>query len=122
MDTSGLSPKGIHPDRQERLPDSSGDAKPLRRCKTQKPVRFYYADFGISTWFSEGEAGEKKSEAALRKKRLVKGRLGLLQTVPELSDDDPYDPFGVDVFILGTLLWNTFVAVSAPCLTSRLIV
>ncbi|KAI0369568.1 hypothetical protein BV20DRAFT_1053161 [Pilatotrama ljubarskyi] len=36
--------------------------------------------------------------------RLVTGKLGLDRQPPELSDDVPYDPFKLDVFLIGNLI------------------
>ena len=54
------------------------------------PVIYYFVDFGISTWLKPEDTD-----------RLVVGSDGLDQDVPELSDDVPYDPFKVDIFVLG---------------------
>ena len=65
------------------------------------PVTYYYIDFGISTLFTCDDTN-----------RLVTGRAGLDRDVPELSEELPYDPFKVDVFILGNLYKTEFVDVS----------
>lgn len=57
------------------------------------PVKYYFIDFGISTRFSPDEHP-----------RLVVGRQGLDDKVPELSDTVPYDPFKTNIFIIGNLL------------------
>ena len=78
-------------------------------------MRYYFADYGISTWFRDGDdciEGESQTTRNLRKERLVVGGRGLLQVIPELSDEKPYDPFALDIFILGTLIRETFILVS----------
>ena len=42
----------------------------------------------------------------------VVGEDGRDQEVPELSDDIPYDPFKVDIFIIGNLFRRMFYDVS----------
>lgn len=90
MDASAMFPQGFHPIVQTRLPDVSGRAPVLSRSVV--PVKYYYIDFGISTRFT--------SDAP----RLVVGTLGLDEEPPELSDSIPYDPFKLDVFLIGNLI------------------
>ena len=115
MDGNGLYPGGFHPDWPIRNPNNTADAKHRRRSESKKPVRYYFADYGISTWFRDGDdsiEGENQYTRKLRKNRLVVGDKGLLQAVPDLSEQRPYDPFALDVFILGTLIRETFLLVS----------
>lgn len=70
------------------------------RPRSQAPVRYYFIDFGLSTWF------ETKQTAPL-----VTGRYGREQSVPELQSSKPYDPFKVDVFILGTFFQRDLISV-----------
>ncbi|KAH9918122.1 uncharacterized protein B0H18DRAFT_1123164 [Fomitopsis serialis] len=58
---------------------------------------YYYVDFGLSTYFPPDAES-----------RVVVGVVGRDQEVPELSEDVPYDPFKVDVFIIGNMLRNEF--------------
>jgi len=60
-------------------------------------VKYYYVDFGLSTHFPPDAES-----------RVVVGVAGRDQEVPELSEDVPYDPFKVDVFIIGNMLRNEF--------------
>lgn len=85
MDASALFPCGFHPISKTRLPDVSGITPTLSR--SEAPVRYYFIDFGISTRF------------APQSSRLVVGTPGLDQEPPELSDNDPYDPFQLNVFL-----------------------
>lgn len=75
---------------------------PLRRC--QGRARYYYIDFGISSHFPAGTEGP----------RLVVGDIGRDQTVPELSDTEPYDPFKLDVYVLGNFFLEIYISVRAP--------
>ncbi|GJE92549.1 kinase-like domain-containing protein [Phanerochaete sordida] len=91
MDARPLYPQGFHPAYPHRLPLPNWD-KPstsYTRLSAPGPVRYYFSDFGMSTRFSPGGP------------RLVTGELGAERDVPELSSTTPYDPFKVDVFVLG---------------------
>ncbi|KAI0333806.1 hypothetical protein GY45DRAFT_1319027 [Cubamyces sp. BRFM 1775] len=90
MDATALYPKGFHPVQTRSLPDISAVAPVLPRSSA--PIKYYFLDFGISTQFGPRDQS-----------RLVVGRAGLERSVPELSDDVPYDPFKVDICILGAL-------------------
>ncbi|KAI8984969.1 kinase-like domain-containing protein [Trametes punicea] len=92
MDATALYPRGFHPMSQNCLPDAVMKPSPVLSRK-DIPVKYYYVDFGISTRFMPDDPN-----------RLVLGTLGLDRDVPELSDVVPYDPFKVDVFILGNLI------------------
>ncbi|KAL5530908.1 hypothetical protein ACEPAG_3784 [Sanghuangporus baumii] len=90
MDGDPLYPKGFHPS----LPmlDASGKKARPRRRRNAHGVKYYFVDFGISSQFDGTE-----------ETRLVTGRDGLDKDVPELHQYVPYDPFPVDIFILGNL-------------------
>ena len=107
MDASSLYPQGFHPIHLNYLPNQVLKPAPTL-SRRDIPVNYYYVDFGISTWFRE-ETSDK----------LVVGRDGLDQDVPELSDDVPYDPFKVDIFVLGNLFRNEFIEVSYSPLTRK---
>lgn len=102
MDADAIFPKGFHPRR--RAMDSTGAklAHPRRRRDTLPRVRYYYIDFGISSMFGPED-----------KDRCVIGLEGQDRTVPELSLLEPYNPFLVDVYILGNLFKNAFLDVSS---------
>ncbi|KAL5492963.1 hypothetical protein ACEPAI_4411 [Sanghuangporus weigelae] len=90
MNGDPLYPKGFHP----CLPilDAKGKMARPRRRRDTRGVKYYFTDFGISSRFASAE-----------EIRLVTGQDGLDREVPELRQYDPYDPFSVDVFILGNL-------------------
>jgi serine/threonine protein kinase len=101
MDASALFPYGYHPVHSMYLPDIRGRAPHYSRAAVS--VRYYYTDFGISSHFPQDA-----------RSTLVVGRLGRDQYVPELSIDVPYDPFKVDIYILGNVLFFAFEMVCAP--------
>ena len=104
MDATPLFPSGFHPVRQTALPDLSSSAPRLSRLDT-RPVNYYFIDFSIAVRVPFG----------MDPKRTL-GIIGLDQDVPELSDTVPYDPFKVDIFILGNLFQKQFIAVSRTSL------
>lgn len=86
-------------DQWSRTPTAyTGSAPTLSLSKA--PVKYYFIDFGISTRF------------APQLSRLVVGTPGLDQEPPELSDNVPYDPFKLDVFLIGNLIRRGLPAVS----------
>lgn len=101
-----MYPRGHHPQLMHLLPHAFERAPFVTRLATRPPVKYYYIDFGLSTKFEPEEAT-----------RLVLGRDGRDQDVPELSDTIPYDPFKVDVFIVGNVLRTLFYGVSNVCST-----
>ncbi|KAF7306339.1 Protein kinase domain-containing protein [Mycena indigotica] len=97
MDATNVIPGGYH-----FSYNSSEDGNYHHRIRWRDrcavaPVQYYFIDFGLSSFFPEGE------EAA----RDV-GIFGQDKTVPELSDTVPYNPFKVDIYQLG----NVFVKLS----------
>ncbi|PSR84479.1 hypothetical protein PHLCEN_2v5437, partial [Hermanssonia centrifuga] len=89
MDADSLFPKGYHPVRSHHLPDASALAP--QRWRAKGHIKYYYVDFGISVHLPTDPP------------KLVVGGYGRDQDVPELSFDVPYDPFKVDIFILGNM-------------------
>ena len=100
MDGGSMYPKGFHPTHQERTL-SAENLAPYRHRRDSVPgVTYYFTDFGISTRFEGGGP------------RRVTGAVCQDHEVPELSDIVPYDPFAVDVFLLGNVYKRTFTKVS----------
>lgn len=94
MDAVSMYPKGFHPIQTGMKPDLSGPAKYVSRRKAAQPVRYYY--FNFSNAF-EGASGDNTSA-------LVAGKTGLDIDAPELESGAPYNPFKLDVYVLGTYL------------------
>ncbi len=100
MDADSLFPKGYHPVQSHHLPDASALAPQLWRAKGH--IKYYYVDFGISVHLPTDSP------------KLVVGGYGRDQDVPELSFDVPYDPFKVDIFILGNMFKREIYDVGRP--------
>ncbi|KAA1472467.1 hypothetical protein DENSPDRAFT_778324 [Dentipellis sp. KUC8613] len=90
MDADAMYPHGFHPVRDLYLPDGVTPAWPKSRL--EKGVKYYYVDYGISSLIPKDSTN-----------KLVTGTLGRDQEVPELSESIPYDPFKVDIFVLGNV-------------------
>lgn len=101
MDGASLFPHGFHPLLSYSAPHNIRElAWYYPRYTVPKPVKYYFIDFGISVHFSPGQ-----------QPKLVTGMKGLDRDPPELSDTVPYDPFKLDVFILGNLFKTTIYQV-----------
>ncbi|KZV68701.1 hypothetical protein PENSPDRAFT_609719 [Peniophora sp. CONT] len=96
MDASEMYPDGFHPVHMDDLPDGFTPAR--SRPRSQVAIRYYFIDYSISTVFAPGQP-----------RGLVTGTDGRDQDVPELSDIKPYDPFAVDIFLIGNLLRMSFL-------------
>ncbi|KAG8894693.1 hypothetical protein FRC00_008581 [Tulasnella sp. 408] len=84
MDGRDLFPGGWHPQGIFSAPDGSS-LKNMSPSRTAVGgVRYYFIDFGISTYNQDRTIGSLGQEPS-----------------PELSDDVPYDPYKLDVYILG---------------------
>ncbi|KAI0041908.1 hypothetical protein FA95DRAFT_1564896 [Auriscalpium vulgare] len=95
MDARAMYPEGFHPVHDTWTPTKSGQAKRLSRLEVG--VKYYFIDYGISSYYPSGT-----------QRTLVTGDLGRDREVPELSKDIPYDPFKVDIFIIGNALRQEF--------------
>ena len=94
-----MYPQGFHPLLQSYLPHDLQQEAPVL-SRSQVSVTYYFIDFGISSWFHPEE-----------RERLVLGTFGLDRDAPELSNEVPYVPFTLDVFILGNMFREVFTSV-----------
>ena len=103
MDGDAMYPEGFHPVSLDKKPDYSGLAKYISRTAVGG-VQYYFIDFGISVYLP----GDLRS-------KMVTGILGRDRDPPELAlskKDEPYDPFKLDIFIIGNMLRREFQEVS----------
>lgn len=98
MDGRPLFPEGHHPVRLDYAPDGLFQIQPLNR--QDHPVKYYFIDFGLSSRFEPHDIP------------LVVGTKGRDKEPPELSDTEPYNPFPLDIYILGDVYLQEFVQVS----------
>jgi hypothetical protein len=102
MDATHMYPLGFHPVDDIFLNDITTLAPVIPRLEAG--VKYYFVDYGISSYFLAGSQRE-----------LVLGIAGRDQDVPELSNNVPYDPFKVDIFTVGNVLRLEFQTVSFHC-------
>jgi hypothetical protein len=90
MDATHMYPLGFHPVEDLFLDDIKTLAPRISRLEAG--VKYYFVEYGISSYFPPGSRRE-----------LVVGIAGRDQDVPEISNDPdvPYDPFKVDIFTIG---------------------
>jgi hypothetical protein len=104
MDADAMYPEGFHPISLNHTPDYSGLAKYTSRTAVGG-VKYYFIGFGISVHIPKN-LGEQ----------MVTGIMGRDRDPPELSETKPYDPFKLDVFIIGNMLKREFQEVNMfPC-------
>ncbi|OCB92166.1 hypothetical protein A7U60_g458 [Sanghuangporus baumii] len=96
LDGTSMYPDGFHPVLHSRSRSWTAPAK--FKSRTDSPgVKYFFTDFGLSTRFDDAV-----------EERLVTGRI--CQThVPELSDTIPYDPFALDIYLLGDVYKRNFI-------------
>ncbi|KAL5530897.1 hypothetical protein ACEPAG_3773 [Sanghuangporus baumii] len=97
MDGANLYPRGFHPGASYL--DYSGKrlASPRHR-RNVRGIKYYFTDFGISSRFDDAN-----------NPRLVTGKDCQDKQLPELYQDEPYDPFLVDIFLLGNVFKRVLV-------------
>jgi len=96
MDADAMYPEGFHPVSLHQKPDYSGPAKHISRTAVGG-VKYYFIDFGISVYIPEN-----------LHPKMVTGFMGRDRDPPELSETVPYDPFKLDIFIIGNMLKREF--------------
>jgi serine/threonine protein kinase len=99
MDAHALYDQPFHPFHQTRTIDGKRPLYP-RYLRSQRPVRYYYIDFGYARWFRDGDGAD----------RTVVGWRAREQT-PEQVTGLPYDPFRADIFQLGAMIRRDLIPV-----------
>ena len=100
MGADAMYPEGFHAVASDYTPDRSDLAKYISRTAAGG-VKYYFIDFGISVHIPDNLHS-----------KLVTGIEGRDQDPPELSLDVGYDPFKLDIFIIGNMLKREFMVVS----------
>src|SRR5258708_5048212 len=100
MDADAMYPEGFHTIALDYTPDHSELAKYTSRTAVGG-VKYYFIDFGISVYIPENLHS-----------KLVTGTQGRDRDPPELYQDTAYDPFKLDIFIIGNMLKREFLEVS----------
>ncbi|KAJ8078019.1 hypothetical protein PM082_000221 [Marasmius tenuissimus] len=90
MDSRNLCDQPIHPVKQIMARDWSH--KVQTHTRTDRPVKYYFIDFGLAQQYSSGKPREREPG------------YGGDTTVPEFKRKESCDPFAVDVYRLGNLI------------------
>ena len=90
LDADAMYPDGFHPVAMDMAADCSSHARYISR--TSAGAKYYYVDFGDASYFP-GDVSE----------RLVTGIFGRDHGPPELSLGTPYNPFELDIFVVGNV-------------------
>lgn len=101
MDARSLYVDDHHPITHQKTPDFT--RRSVFKGRSASPVRYYYIDFGLSSYFRDGE-----SPYVLNNKWACK------KDPPEflLPYGIPYNAFMLDVYMLGTMYQEEFLQVS----------
>ncbi|TFY55072.1 hypothetical protein EVG20_g9454 [Dentipellis fragilis] len=102
MDATPMYPKPWHPVKLDMRRDWKGKAKHFTR--TERPVKYYYVDYGLSQHFKPGSTSSWPP--------LVLPVHGVDKTVPENQEDKydtPCNPFATDIYYLGNLIRESFM-------------
>lgn len=103
MDGAPLYPRGVHPASSILEASGKGLAYPRHRRDIRGGVRYYFTDFGISSRFEDPSVP-----------RLVTGKDCQDKELPEIHQNEPYDPFRVDIFLLGNVYRRGLIEVAIP--------
>ncbi|KAJ7680937.1 kinase-like domain-containing protein [Mycena polygramma] len=104
MDGQHLFPAGFHPRAQRNLQDGFRKAKHYTR--TQRPVKYYFIDFGISSKFEPGE--DTRVHPILGGDKSVP-EFPTLQQMSLAMNTEKLDPFATDIYYLGNLIRTEFL-------------
>ncbi|KAH7332933.1 kinase-like domain-containing protein [Rhizoctonia solani] len=96
MNSRVLYDEPFHPVYQDHSLDIQRMVYP-RYSRLEKSIRYYFIDMGFATWFTDPNAP-----------RLVTGKSARIMA-PEQKSNQPYDPFLVDIYQLGTVIKQDIV-------------
>jgi len=100
MDATPLFPNGWHPQAPWRSRDAKRPVKRISRRSVAAQTQYYYADWGLSSRHPPDDPNP-----------LVVGERGKDKRPPELSEETPYNPFKLDVHIVGGLIFDSILLV-----------
>ncbi|KAG9094028.1 hypothetical protein FRC06_011262 [Ceratobasidium sp. 370] len=98
MDKHPLYDEPFHPYYQDFALDARRPVWP-KYLRSQKPVRYYFIDFGYAKWFHDPTTPRTLVGARAR------------EAAPEQISGNPYDPFKGDVYQLGAVLRRDLIPV-----------
>jgi hypothetical protein len=98
MDSRPLYDEPYHPIYQNLSLDIQRRIYP-RHSRLQRRIRYYFIDMGFSTLFKD-----------VNSPHLITGKLART-LAPEQKNDDPYNPFLVDIYQLGVVIEQDLIPV-----------
>ncbi|QRV87097.1 kinase domain protein [Ceratobasidium sp. AG-Ba] len=101
MNRHVLFDEPVHPFHQNVSLDGQRVLDP-RYVRSQKPVRYYYIDFGFAKWFKDPTAPRTVTGAHAKER------------APEQQPDASYDPFKVDIYQLGAIIRRDLIPAYEP--------
>lgn len=99
MDARHLFAEPFHPFYQDHSLDAKRVIQP-RYSRTEKGVRYYFIDFGYSTWFQNPNMHRTAVGVDAR------------EAAPEQKTGLPYDPFAADVYQLGKMIHDDIIPIT----------
>lgn len=107
MNATPLYPKPFHPSKPDKRRDWKGPAKHISRTdyyqRTEKHVKYYFIDFGISKRCSTGSPPARELPIIPADKSVPEHQGALY--------NKPSDPFATDVYLLGNAFRERFLKV-----------
>ena len=94
FDSSKMYPNGFHPVKIDQNRNFKGTAKAYTR--TQRPPRYYFIDFGLSSQYSSRDAMDEPQP-------------GEDKSAPEHRSGQRCNPFHTDVYYIGNLVRQEFM-------------
>jgi serine/threonine protein kinase len=104
MDGRVLYHQPFHPFHQDFTLDRKRQIHP-RYLRSQRPVRYYYIDFGYAKWFRDSSQPHVLRGSRARER------------APEQLSGELYNPFLADIYQLGALLRRDLIPVCLSLLT-----
>lgn len=106
-----MDPRPMYPDMFHPLSPDMDVAlrkKAKHFTRTERPVKYYFIDFGISGCYPSNEATPSA---------MVPVHVGGDRTVPEFQRlAEMHDPFPTDIYYVGNLVRETFLQVCFVCM------
>lgn len=109
MDGRSLYDEPFHPVHQTHSIDGNRLVYP-KYLRSQKPVRYYYIDFGYASWFRG--ANDPRTVVGSRAR----------ERAPEQTGGNPYDPFKADIYQLGAVIRRDLIPVRPELKTHSLLI
>ncbi|KAG9087558.1 hypothetical protein FRC06_002478 [Ceratobasidium sp. 370] len=98
MNGQVLYDEPFHPYNQRLTLDTKRPIYP-KYLRSQRPIRYYYIDFGYAKWFRNPQTPRTLTGSHAR------------EPTPEQVGGEPYDPFKADIYQLGAIIRRDLITV-----------